>query len=512
MKRTTSTLLAAGTVLLAATAVTLSVQTAFADASLSVVSPPAAALSHRVQTIEAKRAPVATPAPDEALQAQLDADKAAGKPASAADTEMLHGAYLARAGDCIACHTAKGGTPFAGGLPLASPIGTMYSTNITSDKAHGIGNWSYDDFAKLMRTGVTKAGYTVYPAMPYPSYSRLSDADMHALYVYFTQAVPPSAQANKENGIPWPLSMRWPMTFWRMFFAPEPKPFSATAGMDAETARGAYLVEGLGHCSSCHTPRAVTMQEKRLFDDDSHLFLSGGGPIDGWMAPSLRNEHGGGLAGWSQADIVSFLKTGRNEHTASFGAMNDVVVDSMQYMSDADLNAMAKYLKTLQPLHPEATAYRYDDKATAAALSGQPATAGATLYLDRCAACHRANGTGFGSAFPALAGNPVLQTKDATSAIHIVLSGGAQPATQGAPSALTMAPYAELLSDQQVADVVSYIQTAWGNQGGSATAADVAKIRKDATPVSAQGWTPQPDLHHARPGQDTHGTNLTGKQ
>ena len=501
MKRTTTTLLAVGTVLLAVTAVTVSVQTAFADASLSVAPPPATELGHRLQTGIAKRSAVATPAPDAALQARVDADKAAGRQPTAADNEMLHGAYLARAGDCIACHTAKGGTPYAGGLPLASPIGTMYSTNITSDKEHGIGNWSYDDFAKLMRTGVTKAGYTVYPAMPYPSYSRLSDADMHALYTYFMQVVPPSAQPNKENGIPWPLSMRWPMTFWRMFFAPEPKPFTASAGMDADTARGAYLVEGLGHCSSCHTPRAVTMQEKRLFDDDSHLFLSGGGPIDGWMAPSLRNEHGGGLAGWTQADIVSFLKTGRNEHTASFGAMNDVVVDSMQYMSDADLNAMAKYLLTLQPLHPEATAYRYDDKAAADAYAGRPATAGAVLYLDRCAACHRANGTGFGSAFPSLAGNPVLQTKDATSAIHIILSGGAQPSTSSTPSALTMAPYADILNDQQVADVASYIQTAWGNQGGTATAADVAKIRKDATSVEAQGWAPQADPRHAGPGK-----------
>jgi len=489
-----------GDLALVLAAVTVGIGMAFAAPSLTVPSPASASapVSSRVGTVYAKRAAVPTPAPDAALQARLDADKAAGHASTAADEEMLHGAYLARAGDCIACHTAKGGTPYAGGLPLGSPIGTMYSTNITPDKDHGIGTWSYDDFATLMRTGVTKAGYTVYPAMPYPSYSRLSDADMHALYTYFMNVVPASAQANRENGIPWPLSMRWPLRFWRMFFAPTPTPFAAPAGMDADVARGAYLVEGLGHCSSCHTPRAVTMQEKTLTDDDSHLFLSGGGAVDGWIAPSLRNENGGGLAGWTQADIVTFLKSGRNEHTASFGAMNDVVVDSMQYMSDSDLNAMAKYLMTLKPLHPDAPAFAYDNTAATALMAGQPGSAGATLYLDRCAACHRANGTAWGTAFPALAGNPVLQTNDGTSAIHIILSGGSQPATAQQPSSLTMAPYAQILNDQQVADITSFIQTSWGNHGGTVTAADVAKVRKTATPVDMPG---QPDMRHAEPGQ-----------
>jgi mono/diheme cytochrome c family protein len=470
---------------------TIGIGMTFAAPSLTVPSPSSASAptSTRIGTIVAQRPSVPTPAPDAALQARLDADKAAGRPSSAADEEMLHGAYLARAGDCIACHTAKGGTPFAGGLGIASPIGMMYSTNITPDKEHGIGDWRYEDFAKAMRTGVTKDGYTLYPAMPYPSYSRMTDADMHALYTYFMQVVPASAQPNRKNGIPWPLSMRWPMRFWRMLFAPTPTPFVAPAGMDTDVARGAYLVEGLGHCSSCHTPRAVTMQEKTLTDDDSHLYLSGGAPVDGWSPPSLRNEHGGGLADWSQADIVAFLKTGRNEHTASFGGMNEVVVDSMQYMSDNDLNAMAKYLKTLKPLHPDAPPFTYDDKTATALMAGNvgnaPGNAGATLYLDRCAACHRANGTAWGTAFPALAGNPVLQTTDATSAIHIILSGGSQAATASAPSTLTMAPYADILNDQQVADLTTFIQTSWGNHGGPVTASDVSKVRKIAMPVDA---------------------------
>lgn len=483
MKRTTSYFVAAGAaaLLIGGAAV---VSTAFADASLSVAAPQATALSYRLATVEAQRHdPLTIPPSDAALSARLAKAEADGHPESDADKQMLRGAYLARAGDCIACHTAKNGTPFAGGLPMASPIGTIYSTNITPDKQHGIGNWTYDDFARLMRTGVTKDGYTVYPAMPYPSYSRLSDKDMSALYTYFEHAVPPAAQPNRENGIPWPLSMRWPLSIWRMMFAPTPTPYAAPAGMDEETARGAYLVEGLGHCGSCHTPRSITMQEKALFDDDSKVFLSGGAIIDGWVAPSLRNESGGGLAGWSQTDIVTFLRTGRNEHTASFGAMNDVVEHSMQYMSDSDLNAMAKYLVGLQAAKTGVAAYAYDDSAAAAAYAGRPQGAGAVLYLDRCAACHRANGTGYGKAFPALAGNPVLQTGDATSAVHIVLSGGAQPATANAPSTLTMAPYAGILNDQQIADVVSFIQTSWGNHGAAVTADQVAKIRKTALPV-----------------------------
>lgn len=424
------------------------------------------------------------------------------RPGIAANSAMVsRGAYLARLGDCIACHTAKGGTPFAGGLAIGSPIGTIYSTNITPDKEHGIGGWSYEDFARLMRTGQTKSGYTVYPAMPYPSYSRITDDDMKALYAYFQHGVSPDGQKNRENGITWPLSVRWPLRLWRMAFAPNTAPFVAAPNTDAEVSRGAYLVEGLGHCGSCHTPRAITMQEKALTSSDGAIYLSGGGAIDGWIAPSLRNEWGGGLAQWSEAEIIQFLKTGRTNNTASFGAMNDVVVDSTQYFSDSDLSAVAKYLKSLVPYAPNSTAYRYDPKAAQALYAGRPQDAGAGLYIDRCAACHRSNGTGYGRAFPALAGNPILQTQDPTSAIHIILSGGSQPATREAPSSLSMAPYARLLNDEQVAQVVTFIQSSWGNSGGKATAADVARIRKVANPIESPGLAPmQRELRHDAPG------------
>ncbi|MBN3724622.1 c-type cytochrome [Burkholderia sp. Ac-20379] len=423
-------------------------------------------------------------------------------PVSPADTDaalIKRGEYLARAGDCMACHTAKHGQPFAGGLPLQTPMGRIYATNITPDRDTGIGTWTYADFSTLMRTGRAKEGYTVYPAMPYPSYSRIGDSDMHALYAYFQHGVAPVHQVNRPSDIPWPLSMRWPLTIWAWLFAPKPEPFSPPLGSQPSITLGRYLVEGLGHCGSCHTARGVALQETALTDDASHRFLDGGGAIDGWIAPSLRGDRPDGIGAWSENDIVAFLKTGRNANTASFGAMNDVIVNSTQHLSDVDLHSIARYLKTLAP-HRRDVPYARDETISAALAHQQVASEGAQIYLDRCAGCHRSNGQGAGVAFPALAGNPVLQTADPTSAIHIVLAGGRQPATATAPSAFTMGPLNTVLDDRQVAAVVSFVQTAWGNQGGPATVKQVAKIRADSE--AAEGKAPvvaQPQLHHAAP-------------
>ena len=361
---------------------------------------------------------------------------------------VAQGKYLAEAGDCAACHTAPNGAPFAGGLPMASPIGTIYSSNITPNKSTGIGNWSWDDLVRLMRDGVSKQGFVVYPAMPYPSYSRLTNSDLKALYAYFMLGVQPVDQANRANGIPWPLSMRWPLRIWGWLFAPAAKPFAAAPGQSAEVARGAYLVEGLGHCGACHTPRSITMQETALSRRDGPNYLSGGPKVDGWPAPSLRSENGGGLTSWSENEIVAFMQTGRNKHSATFGAMNDVVVNSLQYLSDRDLRSIAVYLKSLPPKNTQASPYAYDGAATKALLSGDASARGAQTYVDRCAACHGSDGKGYQGVFPALAGNPILQTDDATSAIHIVLSGSRLPGTKTAPSYFVMGPYADVMSDR----------------------------------------------------------------
>ncbi|WP_213779754.1 cytochrome c [Caballeronia sp. dw_276] len=403
--------------------------------------------------------------------------------------QVARGEYLAHVADCVACHTAVNGRPFAGGLPINSPIGQIYSTNITPNETSGIGAWTYDDFALLLRRGQTRAGYTVYPAMPYPSYARINDADMHALFAYFQHGVQAVDQPNHENAIPWPLSIRWPLAVWRNMFAPAPAPYAHTGSSGPSVARGAYLVEGLGHCGSCHTTRGVAMQEQALTSDDNLIYVSGGAEIDGWIAPSLRNENGGGLGEWSEVEIEEFLRTGRNHRSASFGPMNDVIAQSTQFMTDQDRSSIAAYLKSLPARRTDAKPYVYDDHVAVELHAGRVTGAGAQIYLDRCAACHKSNGQGNGKAFPPLAGNAVLQTSDTTSAIHIVLSGSAMPATRTAPSALTMAPYAHVLNDQQIADVVSFIQTSWGNTGGVASASQVAKLRKTAVPVVAKTFS-----------------------
>ena len=397
---------------------------------------------------------------------------------SAAETDLIkQGEYLARAGDCVACHTAKGGKPFAGGLPMETPIGVIYSTNITPDKS-GLGDYSFEDFDKAVRHGVAKSGSTLYPAMPYPSYARVSDSDMQALYAYFMKGVEPVAQENKDSDIPWPLSMRWPLAAWRWMFAPAVEEHQAQAVVDPVISRGAYLVEGLGHCGACHTPRALTMQEKALSATDGNAFLAGSAPLEGWIAKSLRGDHKDGLGSWSEEQLVQFLKTGRSDRSAVFGGMSDVVVHSMQYMSENDLTAIARYLKSLPAVDPKDSPHTYDKQVAEALWKGDDSQRGASVYIDNCAACHRTDGHGYTRVFPALAGNPVLQTADATSLINIVLNGGTLPATHTAPSTFTMPAFAWRLSDQEVADVVSFVRGSWGNTGSAISAAQVADIRK----------------------------------
>ena len=391
---------------------------------------------------------------------------------------IKQGEYLARAGDCVACHTAKDGKPFAGGLPMETPIGTIYSTNITPDKT-GLGDYSFEDFDKAVRHGVAKNGSTLYPAMPYPSYASVTEPDMQALYAYFMHGVAPVAQENKASDIPWPLSMRWPLMGWRWMFAPAVADYKAAPGADAVVSRGAYLVEGLGHCGACHTPRALTMQEKSLNAGDGSTFLSGSAPLEGWIAKSLRGDHKDGLGSWSEAQLVQFLKTGRSDRSAVFGGMSDVVTHSMQYMTDADLTAIARYLKSLPANDPNDQPHQYDKQVAQALWKGDDSKPGASVYIDNCAACHRTDGHGYTRVFPALAGNPVLQSQDPTSLINIVLKGGTLPATHTAPSTFTMPAFAWRLSDQEVADVVSFIRSSWGNKGEPVKASTVADLRKD---------------------------------
>ena len=401
---------------------------------------------------------------------------------AAADAASIErGRYLAVAGDCTACHTAAGGKPFAGGLPLASPVGTIYSTNITPDKKTGIGGYTLDTFDRAVRHGIDQDGDTLYPAMPYPSYSRLTDEDVAALYDYFMQAVTPVVAEEHANGIPWPLSIHWPLAIWRKLFAPDAATghpaFDASRYADPVVARGAYLVQGAGHCGSCHTPRSIAFQEKAL-DESSSQFLAGGQVIDGWVAVNLRGNAADGLGSWSQDDIVATLKSGRNVAHAVVGRpMNDVVVHSTQYLSDADLIAVAKYLKTLSPASSSGSAFKADPATAAALAAGHEANRGAEVYVDNCAACHRSNGQGSANVLPAIAGNPSVLAADPSSMIRLVLGGSSLPGTASAPSALGMPGFAWRLSNEEVAQLLTFIRNSWGNQAPSVSAGEVARVR-----------------------------------
>jgi alcohol dehydrogenase (quinone), cytochrome c subunit len=235
----------------------------------------------------------------------------------------------------------------------------------------------------------------------------------------------------------------------------------------------------LATAAHAHTPRAVTLQERALSDVDGSAFLAGGAAIDAWIPSSLRGNPRIGLGTWSEADIVQFLKSGRTQHSAAFGGMTDVVQHSMQHMSDADLKAIARYLKTLPSNDAREMPYAYDDAAARALRAGDAIALGAAVYRDNCTACHRSDGRGYARVFPALGGNPVVQGTDATSLIHVLLTGSTLAGTKTAPSSFTMPAFGWRLSDQEVADVCNFVRDSWGNTGSKVSASDVAEIRKN---------------------------------
>ena len=390
---------------------------------------------------------------------------------------IARGAYLARLGDCAACHSVPGKPAYSGGLRMAIPIGAIYTTNITPDSTNGIGRMSLDDFDRALRFGVAE-GHSLYPAMPFTSYYNTRPEDVAALYTYFKYAVAPAAAANRPSDIVFPLSMRWPLTFWRWFFAPTPKSFAAAPGMNPQLSLGAYFVEGLGHCGECHTPRALTMQVKATTPAGGAAYLSGA-VIESYFAPSLRSSGPGSLGAWSEGELAQFLETGANSQGISFGSMSDVIIHSTQYLTPEDALATAKYLKSLRSSDEEpATRFTYDTTEHFALKNGDASKPGARIYLDNCAACHRPDGVGYELVFPRLAGNPVVQAGNPLSVVSIVLDGSQTPRTARTPAQFSMPRFAWRLSDQDVADVVNFVRTSWGNRASSVSPADVAETRR----------------------------------
>ncbi|WP_251978417.1 c-type cytochrome [Salinicola avicenniae] len=396
-------------------------------------------------------------------------------------SQVERGAYLARAGDCVACHTAEGGKPFAGGLEIDSPFGTIVSTNITPDPEAGIGNYTREQFADALREGERADGANLYPAMPYPSYAKLSDEDIDALYAYFMQGVEPVAEQPAESDVSFPFNQRWGISLWNWLFA-DAEAFEPASGQSEQLARGAYLVQGLGHCGSCHTPRGLLFQEKAL-DDSDEAYLSGE-TLGGWWAPSLRGggEGDAGLQGWSADDIVEYLATGRNDHDAVVGEMTSVVANSTSHLTNDDLQAIAAYLKSLprqsrddENRQSETTPAQTEQMLTAADVDGKP---GARLYLDNCNACHFANGEGAAKVFPSLVGNELVNADDPTGLVHVILAGARLPSTPGKPEALAMPDFGWRLSDDEAAQLATFVRGAWGNHGDAVSAEQVAEVRE----------------------------------
>ncbi len=407
--------------------------------------------------------------------------------AAAPDAALIQrGEYVARASDCVACHSVPEGRAFAGGLKMATPLGAIYATNITPDAKHGIGGYSLADFDRAVRHGVAPEGRRLYPAMPYPSYAKLSDDDVRAMYAFFMQGVSPAEVANTPSEIPWPLNMRWPIALWNALFT-EPVAFVPQTAQDAVWNRGAYLVQGPGHCGSCHTPRGLAFNEKAL-SESGEQYLAGA-LLDGWYAPSLRNDPNSGLGRWSEAEIAEFLKTGRNQHAVVFGSMTEAFNNSTQFMTDADLAAIARYLKSL-PGDPQRDGAPWQYQvADAAAFS----SAGGHLYETRCASCHGLDGKGQAPWIPPLAGATSALVAAPDSAINITLNGSLRVVAAGVPDAYRMPALREQLSDGEIAEVLSFIRTTWGNRGGEVDGQAVGKLRAHTDPAS-----PTPIVLHMR--------------
>jgi mono/diheme cytochrome c family protein len=391
-----------------------------------------------------------------------------------ADAALIQrGEYLARAGDCMACHSTTGRQPYSGGLPIVSGLGTIYSTNITPSRRSGIGNYTEQQFSDAVRKGIRGDGAHLYPAMPYPSYAKSTDADIHALYAYFMKGVAASDERAPVTDLHFPFNQRWGMALWNWAFTSD-KPFNAPENADAQVTRGAYLVESLGHCGSCHTPRGFGMNEKAL-DSSNTLFLSGG-ELNGWGVPSLR-----GMSRWTQQDIVDYLQTGRNGKAAVAGEMTSVVYNSTSHMTDQDLNAIAAYLKTLPvtPASSGSSGATATGSATATRLTAaQNLTLGERLYIDNCSACHFVNAQGAPRVFPRLDGATVVNASNPDGLIHVILAGAQTPSTAKAPSVLPMPGFSARLNDDEVAQLATFVRSGWSNHAGSVDASQVEKIRR----------------------------------
>ena len=383
---------------------------------------------------------------------------AAGDPP---DARVERGRYLARLGNCAACHTVAGGQPYAGGTAIPTAFGTLYGPNISSDPEHGIGSWTEDDFWQALHNGKAPDGTLLYPAFPFTEYTRMPRDDADALFA-FLRTVPASDQASRPHDLAFPYDQRVLLAFWRALYFKAGTLASDTT-QSLQWNRGRYLVEGPGHCAACHTAR------NSLGASVGGAPL-GGAMIDGlgWYAPPLTGDTATGLGQWSHADIAALLTTGVSSRGAAAGPMVEVVAGSTQYLSTGDADAIAHYLKLL-PAGASASKGARPSQATM--------DIGAQRYRQYCVQCHQANGEGSGTAWPPLAGNLSVTAPSPINAIRVVLDGGYAPSTAANPRPHGMPPYGQMLNDNDIAALTTYIRNSWGNEASAVTSLEVKRAR-----------------------------------
>ena len=382
------------------------------------------------------------------------------------DASAEQGRYLATVANCVSCHTPEGSEPFSGGVEFRTPFGLIRSTNITSDTRTGIGNWSFEDFYRSMKHGVRPDGAELYPAFPYTAFAKMRDKDIASIYLYMKTIAPVSAE-HRPNELKFPFNLRFGLRAWKRLFH-NSKPYEADPQESSVWNRGAYLVQGPGHCGACHSPRNPLGAERK------DLALTGGvltdavgaGKYRKWSSVNLT-PHGTGLAEWTEADIVAYLKKGENEHAVVHGPMNEVIMNSTRYLSDADAQAIARYLQSLP--------------AKAQSARRQPGETqmkrGEIAYTVHCGTCHLPTGLGDQVLGVSLAGNAIVQAPDPASLINVVLYAPHLPPPPFVSDRTRMKPFGKRLSAEEIADLASYLRSSFGNQAGAVSEKQVVEQR-----------------------------------
>jgi mono/diheme cytochrome c family protein len=385
-------------------------------------------------------------------------------PAKATDQQSFEqvqrGRYLTIMGDCVACHTAPGGKPFAGGLTIATPFGNLISPNITPDAATGIGAFSDDQFVNAVQNGIGSKGQRLYPALPYPYYHKMPRTEVLAIRAYLN-TLDPVSNAVEPNQLPFPFNIRMSLLFWNLLNF-DKTPLVDDPNQSPQWNRGRYIVEGPAHCGACHTPKTW------LGGDDTSQALKGA-VLQGWFAPDITPDARKGIGGWSEDELVAYLKTGVIARTSASGPMAEAIVNSTSKFTDGDLRAVAIYLKGLKPGSVQTS--------RALAADDPHMVAGKAIYKDSCAACHKEDGDGIDNLFPRLKGSSLVQSDDPTTLIRVVLEGTRAAATDARPTGAAMPSFAWRFSDAQVADLVTYIRNGWGNSASSVSASAVKNMR-----------------------------------